>query len=102
MHILVAPNAFKNSCSATDAARALAEGLKQSRLNCSIQTFPVGDGGDGTAELLVSRLNGIRINVTVHDPLGREIESGFGLVHDGKTAIIEMSDASGLKLLKPH
>jgi len=59
MRILIAPNAFKNSLDADAAANAIREGFLQSRLNCSCRCFPVGDGGDGTAGLLVQRLNGI-------------------------------------------
>ena len=100
MNILVAPNAFKHSCTAADAAKAIAEGLQRSSLNCTTRLFPIGDGGDGTADLLVSRLNGKRINVEVSDPLGRKIDSGYALIHEGKTAVIEMADASGIKLLR--
>ncbi|TSJ43385.1 glycerate kinase [Mucilaginibacter corticis] len=101
MNILIAPNAFKNSLDAQSVAEAIALGLQQSKADCKCQLFPVGDGGDGTGELLVKHLNGERIEVQVHDALGRPITSHFGLVDDGRTAIIEMADASGLRLLRP-
>jgi glycerate 2-kinase len=100
MNILIAPNAFKNGCTAPDAAKAIAEGLQRSSLHCTTRLFPIGDGGDGTADLLVRRLNGKRINVEVLDPLGRKIDSGYAVIHEGKTAVIEMADASGIKLLR--
>ncbi len=100
MHILIAPNAFKNSLSAADAAKAIAEGLQQSRLKCTSECFAIGDGGDGTGELLIKKCNGKIVNAEVHDPLGRKITASFGLIDNGKTAIIEMADASGLRLLK--
>lgn len=99
MQILVAPNAFKNSLAAEDVARAIKEGLEQSKLQCTTHCFPVGDGGDGTAELIVKYYNGTRVPETVHDPLMRNISSSFGLIEKGKTAVIEMANASGLKLL---
>lgn len=101
MHILVAPNAFKNSLPATAVADAICEGLQQSRLSCTCQTFPVGDGGDGTADLLINHLKGEVITVQVQDPLGRKIDAGFGLIDEGRTAVIEMAHASGLRLLHP-
>ncbi len=58
MHILIAPNAFKNSLSATDAAEAIKWGLLQSGLRCSMTCFPIGDGGDGTSSLLIDALQG--------------------------------------------
>jgi glycerate kinase len=101
MHILIAPNAFKNSLSAADAADAIKEGLLESNWQCTCTCFPVADGGDGTAELIIRHCNGLIIPAEVHDPLGRKIISSFGLMDNGKTAVIEMANASGLRLLNP-
>jgi len=100
MNILIAPNAFKNSLDALAAARAIAQGLEQSKLTCTCQLFPVGDGGDGTGGLIVQQLNGELVSAKVHDALGREITAQFGLIDKGKTAVIEMADAAGIRLLK--
>lgn len=100
MHILIAPNAFKNSLDATAAAEAIREGLQQSKLKCTCECFPVGDGGDGTAALLIQRCGGTIVPAEVHGPLGRKIRARFGLIDNGKTAVIEMADASGLRLLR--
>lgn len=97
MHILIAPNAFKNSLSATDAATAIEKGLQQSRLNFTAECFPVGDGGDGTGDLLIKKLGAAIIETKARDPLGRPITASFGLT--GDTAIIEMASATGLRLL---
>ena len=99
MHILIAPNAFKNSLPATTVADTIREGLLQSKLGCTCDCFPVGDGGDGTAELIIQHCSGKIIPVNVHDPLERMIRSSFGLIENGKAAVIEMSNASGLRLL---
>jgi glycerate 2-kinase len=100
MHILIAPNAFKNSLTAPDAAKAIHEGLLESGLTCSMECFPVGDGGDGTASLITQHFGGFVVNVPAKDPLGREINAPLGFVDEGKTAVIEMADISGLKLLQ--
>ena len=100
MHILIAPNAFKNSLDAAAAAEAIREGLQQSKLKCTCVCFPVGDGGDGTAALLIQKCGGRIVPVKVHNPLGRKIRAGFGLIDSGSTAVIEMADASGLRLLR--
>jgi glycerate kinase len=99
MHILIAPNAFKNSLTAAEAAIAIEEGLKQSRLNFTSECFAIGDGGDGTGELIIEKCNGKKILAEVHDPLGRIITSSYGWIDKDKTAVIEMADASGLRLL---
>lgn len=101
MHVLIAPNAFKNSLSAEDAALAISEGFLESKLVCTTKCFPIADGGDGTATLLVKYLAGEWIKTKVRDPLGRNIESSFGWVEKSKTAIIELAAASGLRLLDP-
>lgn len=101
MHILIAPNAFKNSLSAADAAKAIEKGLQKSTLSCTTQCFPVGDGGDGTGTLLTQVLQGIFIEETVKDPLDRDRKASMGLIDQGLTAVIEMAAASGLRLLEP-
>jgi glycerate kinase len=101
MHILIAPNAFKNSLDATKAAEAIEEGCKQSVLDCTTTRFPVADGGDGTGKLLAEYLSAIHIPVRVQDPLGRRMSSSFAWVERESTAIIELADVSGLRLLKP-
>ncbi len=100
MHILIAPNAFKNSLDAMSVAEAIAKGLHQSELSCTTGCFPVGDGGDGTGELLIKKFNGNFITQQVHDPSGRMIRAAMGLIDDGKTAVIEMAAASGIRLLQ--
>jgi glycerate 2-kinase len=100
MHVLIAPNAFKNSLTADGAAQAIARGLSRSRLNAGGETFPVGDGGDGTGDLLIQHLHGRRVPAKARDPFGHPIETYFGLI-GSSTAIVEMANASGLRLLKP-
>jgi glycerate kinase len=102
MHILIAPNAFKNSLNASDVAEAINKGLQQSKLKCTIENFPVGDGGDGTAALIMQKHKGIIINAEVHDALDKKIKASFGLIDDNKTAVIELADASGIRLLQQH
>jgi glycerate 2-kinase len=101
MHILIAPNSFKNSLPAPDAAEAIKQGLLQSGLRCSIQCFPIGDGGDGTASLLIHSLDGRFYDTEANDPLGRKIKTSIGFIEFGQTAVIEMADISGLKRLQP-
>lgn len=102
MHILIAPNAFKNSLTAQDAAEAIQKGLAKSKLDCTSECFPIADGGDGTGDLIRKKCGGSLVNVIVNDPLGRKINASFGLIDNGKTAVIEMANASGLRLLKPE
>lgn len=81
-------------------AGAIEQGLKLSRLKCNITCFPIADGGDGTGSLIIESCKGEVIYKQVHDPLGRIIDASFGLIDNGQTAVIEMANASGLRLLK--
>lgn len=100
MHILISPNAFKNSLDAVAVAAAIEKGLQQSNLACTTQCFPIGDGGDGTGVLITRARSGVFVNEKVHDPLGREIQAAYGIIDNGTTAVIEMATASGLHLIK--
>lgn len=100
--IVIAPNAFKHTLTAPEAAEAIAEGLKQGGLEAELVVHPVGDGGDGTGALLVSYLQGTSVIIPTENPFGRLVQAGIGLVDDGRTAIIEMASASGLALLKAN
>jgi glycerate kinase len=101
MHILIAPNAFKNAISADEAAKYIYEGLSKSKLQFVATHFPIGDGGDGTGELLNKKSGAELIYATVKDPLGRKITAHFGLTEKG-TAIIELADTCGLRLMKKN
>ncbi|HEY0897788.1 MAG TPA: glycerate kinase [Sphingobacteriaceae bacterium] len=100
IHVLIAPNAFKNALSAPDAAQAVLTGLEQSRLECTAELFPIADGGDGTGKLILEKVRGEVIDVQVQDPLGRMVPASYGLIDGGFTAVIEMAEGSGLKLLQ--
>lgn len=101
MKIIVAPNSFKNSLPADEVAKALREGILQSGFNGVVECLPVGDGGDGTGKLLRQYLGAKFIPLKVKDPLGRPVDAGFGVTKGG-VAIIELADASGLRLLEPE
>jgi len=100
MHILISPNSFKHSLDAADVALAIQKGFLQSKLDCTCICLPIGDGGDGTGTLIIDHFKGEIIESLVHDALGREIGASFGLIDGGKTAVIEMANASGIRLLQ--
>lgn len=100
MHIVISPNAFKNSLTAEDAAAAIASGLLQSELDCTVNCLPVGDGGDGTGTLLTMLCRGRELEVETVDALGRRMSAHYGLIENGRVAVIEMAAASGIRHLK--
>jgi glycerate kinase len=97
--IIVAPNSFKGSLSATQAARAIARGVREALPDAEIIEIPIADGGDGTVEALVTSRNGTFRWVNVEGPLGDPVLSPFGLIDDGRTAVVELASASGFELI---
>ena len=93
--VLVAPDKFKGTLSAEGAALAIGRGLARGGVT-EVELLPIADGGEGTSEALVRALRGRMLATEVHDPLGRPVEAAFGLMHDGRVAIVEMAQASGL------
>ncbi|MGH7765036.1 MAG: glycerate kinase [Candidatus Dormibacteraceae bacterium] len=99
MKIVVAPNAFKGTLTAAQAAAAIARGVREVFPDAEIVEVPVADGGDGTAVALVSALHGELRSVRVEGPLGDPVDAGYGLVLSGRTAVVELAAASGLALV---
>jgi glycerate kinase len=92
--IVAAPDSFKGTLSAREVAQAVARGVRA--MGHDAIALPVGDGGEGTMDALVAVLGGDLRKVMVSDPLGRPVEAAYALLPDGRTAIVEMAQASGL------
>ena len=99
MKIVVAPNSFKGSLSATQAAKAIASGARQAIPGAEVVEIPVADGGEGTAEALVSANQGTYGWVNVEGPLGAPVLASYGLIQGGRTAALELASASGYSLV---
>ena len=95
----MAPNAFKGSLSAPQAAAAIARGVREVFPEAEVVEIPVADGGDGTLEALVTAHRGAYRPVGVEGPLGEPVQAAYGLIDHGRTAIVELASASGLALL---
>ena len=102
MKIIIAPDSFKGSLTAKEAASAMARGVRAIAPNAEIDIIPLADGGEGTLEALVASTHGQFKQVAASDPLGRSINGLYGVLGDGKTIVIEMAVVSGLLLLKEN
>ncbi|MFP2994729.1 glycerate kinase [Spongiivirga sp. MCCC 1A20706] len=100
MKFVVAPDKFKNSLTGMEFCNAVEKGLLTVFPDATVIKIPLGDGGDGTLDALKHSMNGDMINVIVNDPLFRKIEAKYLFNSQSETAFIEMSEASGLRLLK--
>ncbi|USK52334.1 glycerate kinase [Bacillus sp. CMF12] len=99
MKIVIAPDSFKESLSALAAADAIERGFKSIFPEADYRKLPMADGGEGTVQSLVDATEGSIIERTVTGPLEEPVKAFFGLMGDGKTAVIEMAAASGLHLV---
>jgi glycerate 2-kinase len=98
IHVLVAPNSMKGSLDAFEFARVVEEAFIRVSSRFEVRKVPVADGGDFTGEVLRRALHAVTVDAEVDDPLGRPVRSRYAIA--GKTAVIEMADASGIRLLK--
>ena len=99
MKFVIAPDSFKGSLTAKEAANAMATGIRRVFPDADYRLVPMADGGEGTVQALVDATGGQIIHVTVHDPFDQPTVAGYGLLGDGKTAVIEMAAASGLQFV---
>jgi glycerate kinase len=95
--VLVAPDSFKGTFTATEVARAIGRGL--ARAGRPVDLCPVADGGEGTLDVLAAALGAELRAASATDPLGRPIEARFALA--GPDAFVETAAASGLGLVAP-
>ena len=101
MRIAIAPDSFKGTLSAQEAAEQIDLGIKRALPGVETVLVPMADGGEGTVESVADALDGKLVDVDVHDPLGRPCKASLAISGDGKLAVLEMASASGLPLLAP-
>lgn len=102
MRILIAPDKFKGTLTAREVGNAIAAGLREILPDAEIDIVPMADGGEGTAEVISESLGASWVNCKAHDPIGREIATRYGWIDQQKLAVMEMSEAAGMRRLRPN
>ncbi len=97
--VVVASDSFKGSLSSLQVAEAVCRGVGDVCPEAEVVCVNVADGGEGTLEAVASAADVMMVDVTVCNPLGRQVEARYGLLDGGRTAVVEMAQASGLTLL---
>ncbi|KEJ01435.1 glycerate kinase [Clostridium botulinum A2B7 92] len=101
MKFVLAPDSFKESMTAKEVAYAMERGIKKVLKNAECVKVPMADGGEGTVQSLVDATNGQIVHAKVTGPDGKnKVDAVFGILGDHKTAVIEMSSASGIHLIE--
>ncbi len=96
MKIVLAPDSFKGNLTSLQVASALEKGIKRVIPNANCIKVPMADGGEGTVQSLVDATGGKFVRKQVKGPAGKPVSARYGILSDGKTAVIEMAEASGL------
>lgn len=99
MKIVIAPDSFKENLTSLEVASELEAGLRRVWPNAEYIKVPMADGGEGTVQSLVDATGGRIVKCAVTGPLGQKVLASYGLLGDGRTAVIEMAEASGLPLV---
>lgn len=101
MRVVLAPDSFKESMTALEAAEAMARGVRAAWPGAECVLAPMADGGEGTVDVLLAALGGELVDAAVHDPLGRPVTARYGYVATERLAVVEIAAAAGLDLLAP-
>ncbi|MFC3775485.1 glycerate kinase [Mycolicibacterium holsaticum] len=101
MKIVLAPDSFKESLTASQAVAAMRAGVQAVLPEAECVEMPMADGGEGTVEAVVNALHGQRVEALVHDALGRPVTATYGYVPLRQLAVIEVAAAAGLELIPP-
>lgn len=96
MKVICAPDSYKESISAVDAASAMAEGVRRVAPDALVDVCPVGDGGEGTLGALLEAIDGRLVAARVHGIFGEMIDASFGVFGDGSFCFVESAAAIGL------
>ncbi|TXK74158.1 glycerate kinase [Paenibacillus sp. N3.4] len=99
MKVMIAIDSFKGSVSSKDGSKEIASGIKEVYPDADIVSFPIADGGEGTVEALISATGGQLYSVQVTGPLLEPVQASYGILGNGKTAVIEVAAACGLPLV---
>src|SRR5690554_948041 len=100
LRFVIAPDSFKESLSAVQAAQAMQRGILRQFPDAICRLVPLADGGEGTVDALLNACAGQKVACRVRGPLPQQqVESYFALMDEGKTAVIEMAKANGIHLI---
>jgi glycerate kinase len=98
--IVLIPDSFKGTLSSIQICKIAAGKIREHFPACSIVSIPVADGGEGSVDCFLTARGGERVSAVVKNPYFEDMESFYGLIDDGETAVIEMAACAGLPLVE--
>ncbi len=97
---IIIPDSFKGTLSSLQICKIIKNKVEEHFPECNSVTIPVADGGEGTVDCFLAALGGERISTTVKGPFFEDMDSFYGIIEGGNTAIIEMAACAGLPLVE--
>lgn len=97
--ILLIPDSFKGTMSSSEICDIMEKSIRKTYPSAEIISIPVADGGEGSVDAFLSAVGGEKKTVTVKGPYFEDMEAFYGIIDNGKTAIIEMAACAGLPLV---
>lgn len=98
--VVLIPDSFKGTMSSSRICDIIQRKIKQHDPTCKVVSIPVADGGEGTVDCFLEALHGTRVSLTVNNPYLEPVRCSYGMIDDGKTAVIEMASCAGLSLIE--
>lgn len=102
MKTVVLIDSFKGSMSSIEAGNAAKEGILKANPKAEVLVLPLADGGEGTTDALIEGMGGKRVAIRVTGPMGQATNAYYGILEDGKTAVMEMAQAAGITLVNAN
>lgn len=102
MKIIIAPDSFKGNLSAPEVCSFIEAGIIRADKDTTVYKIPLADGGEGTARTIIQAAGGYLSKTIVTGPFGSKVEAEFGLINNGKTAVLDMASASGIELVNQN
>lgn len=97
---ILIPDSFKGTMSSEEICSIMEKAIRQNYPEADIISIPVADGGEGSVAAFLKAVGGERVTVTVKGPYFHDMEAFYGIIDNGKTAVIEMAVCAGLPLVE--
>lgn len=98
--VVLIPDSFKGTLSSSQICEIIGSKINEYFPYCEVVSIPVADGGEGSVDCFITALGGERINVTAKNPYFEDMDSFYGIIDNGNTAVIEMAACAGLPLVE--
>ncbi len=98
--VVLIPDSFKGTLSSTEICNIIEKQVIANFPQCQVIKVPVADGGEGSVDCFLTALGGEKVKVSVKNPYFEDMEAFYGIIDQGKTAVIEMAACAGLPLVE--